>query len=177
MTSWMPPRVIKRVLPGRNRKMVAVKLWRRITSTVVGVLTFTVAALAYADEAPATRTSIGIWIDPAAMSTLPTSGPAWDNVRQAANESTGAPDISNQEDPTNVAVMAKALMFARTGDERFRTEVVDACMAAIGTEMGGRTLALARELGGGGHHNASGAQVEGSLDQVQADVFKRLGIS
>jgi len=37
--------------------------------------------------------------------------------------------------------------------------------------------ALARELGGGGHHNASGAQVEGSLDQVQADVFKRLGIS
>ncbi len=36
--------------------------------------------------------------------------------------------------------------------------------------------ALARELGGGGHHNASGAQVTGSLDEVRATVFNRLGI-
>jgi hypothetical protein len=43
--------------------------------------------------------------------------------------------------------MAKALVYVRTGDEKYRTEVIDACMAAIGTEEGGRTLALARELG------------------------------
>lgn len=36
--------------------------------------------------------------------------------------------------------------------------------------------ALARELGGGGHHNASGAQVDGSLDEVRSKVFTRLGI-
>jgi phosphoesterase RecJ-like protein len=37
--------------------------------------------------------------------------------------------------------------------------------------------ALARELGGGGHHNAAGATVQGSLDEVRSDVFNRLGIS
>ena len=34
--------------------------------------------------------------------------------------------------------------------------------------------ALAREMGGGGHHNAAGAQVEGTLEQVQFTVFDRL---
>jgi len=36
--------------------------------------------------------------------------------------------------------------------------------------------ALSRELGGGGHHNAAGAQVDGSLDEVCALVARRLGI-
>ena len=36
---------------------------------------------------------------------------------------------------------------------------------------------LARELGGGGHHNAAGATVQGSLEEVRANVFNRLGIS
>lgn len=35
---------------------------------------------------------------------------------------------------------------------------------------------LAREMGGGGHHNAAGAQVVGTLEEVRASVFKRLGI-
>jgi len=158
MTIWTLPRVIKRAFPWRNRKKYEVlrasiviptsayTAWRRTINTVVCILTFAVAALAHAEEAPAARAQIGIWIDPAALSSRPASGPAWDNIRKAANESTGAPDISNQDDATNVAVMAKALMFARTGDQSYRTEVVDACMAAIGTEAGGRTLALAREL-------------------------------
>jgi hypothetical protein len=141
MTSWKSPWAIKRAFPWRNRKVC-----RRMMSTVVGILTLSVATLAYAEEAPATRTSIGIWIDPGVLSSLPASGPAWDSVLGVANEPIGAPDLSNQDDSTNVAVMAKALMFARTGDARYRTEVVDACMAAIGTEEGGRTLALGREL-------------------------------
>jgi phosphoesterase RecJ-like protein len=33
---------------------------------------------------------------------------------------------------------------------------------------------LAREFGGGGHHNAAGAQVCGKIDQVIADLFTRL---
>ena len=36
--------------------------------------------------------------------------------------------------------------------------------------------ALARGLGGGGHHNAAGAQVAGTIDGVRAIVFNRLGI-
>jgi hypothetical protein len=122
------------------------KSWRRTVSTVVGILTFSVAAFSYAAEPPAARKTIGIWVDPAALSSLPTSGSAWENILDEASESTDSPNISDQTDPTNVRVMAKALVFARTGDERYRTEVVAACMAAIGTEEGGRTLALGREL-------------------------------
>jgi phosphoesterase RecJ-like protein len=33
---------------------------------------------------------------------------------------------------------------------------------------------LARELGGGGHHNAAGVVIRGTLDQIRADVFARL---
>ncbi|EAT15978.1 DHH family phosphoesterase [Desulfuromonas acetoxidans] len=35
--------------------------------------------------------------------------------------------------------------------------------------------ALARELGGGGHHNAAGAVLHGTLDEVHTQVFERLG--
>lgn len=34
--------------------------------------------------------------------------------------------------------------------------------------------ALSREFGGGGHHNAAGAVVDGTLDEVRATVFSRL---
>lgn len=158
MTSWTSPDVTKRTFPWRNRKnygailasiivpVSAYTVWRRTIRAIMGILTFSIAALAHAEEAPAARASIGIWMDPAVVSSLPASGPAWDKLLRAANESIGVPDLSNQDDSTNVAVMAKALMYARTGDERYRTEVVDACMAAIGTEEGGRTLALGREL-------------------------------
>jgi hypothetical protein len=45
-----------------------------------------------------------------------------------------------------VNTLAKALVYARTGDERYRTEVINLVMAAIDTELGGRTLALGRNL-------------------------------
>ena len=90
--------------------------------------------------------SKGIWISREEISKLPTSGEAWQNVKSAADESTDSPNISDQNDPTNVRVMAKALVYVRTGDERYRQDVIAACMAAIGTEKGGRTLAMGREL-------------------------------
>lgn len=64
----------------------------------------------------------------------------------AASEPTDAPNLSDQDDPTNVRVMAKALVFVRTGQARYRAEVVASCMSAIGTESDGETLALGREL-------------------------------
>jgi len=95
-----------------------------------------------AQAAPASR---GIWIAPERLASLPTQGPAWEALRRAAESALRRPDLSNQEDPTNVLVLAKALVAARTGDARLREQVVHACAAAIGTE-GGRTLALGREL-------------------------------
>jgi hypothetical protein len=99
--------------------------------------------------APAVRDASAagtIWIDPVRLASLPTEGPAWENLLRAAQESTRAPNLSDQEDPTNVRVLAKALVFARTSEERYREEVIEACLAAIGTERGGATLALGREL-------------------------------
>ena len=88
----------------------------------------------------------GIWLSREEISALPVSGSGWNNVKNAADHSIGTPDLSNQDDPTNVHVLAKALVYVRLGDEKYRNEVIDACMAAINTENGGRTLALAREL-------------------------------
>ncbi|MGH7450446.1 MAG: alginate lyase family protein [bacterium] len=98
---------------------------------------------AMAAEAGATP---GIWINATEIATLPTSGTAWQKLKTEADKLAGAPKLSNQDDPVNVRIMAKALVFARTKNERYRTEVINACMAAIGTEKGGRTLALGREL-------------------------------
>jgi hypothetical protein len=88
----------------------------------------------------------GIWISPQEIRALPVTGPAWDNLKQAADTPTPSPRLSDQDDPSNVRVLAKALVYARTGQERYRQEVIAACRQIIGTELGGRTLALGREL-------------------------------
>jgi hypothetical protein len=105
------------------------------------------AGLALALAAPVRAgAAVGIWTSAEELAALPTSGKAWDAVLAAANEAISDPKLSDQEDPDNVRVMARALVFARTGEARYRDEVVAACRAAIGTEAGGRTLALGREL-------------------------------
>jgi hypothetical protein len=88
----------------------------------------------------------GIWISPANLASLPTSGSAWNNLKSEADSSAGTPDLSDQNQRNNVTVMAKALVFARTGEEKYRAEVRQQLEMAIGTEAGGRTLALGREL-------------------------------
>ena len=88
----------------------------------------------------------GIWIGRSEVQGLPKEGAAWDALLKAAKKSTRSPNLSNQDDMTNVRVLAKALVFVRTGEASYRDQVVEACMKAIGTERGGRTLSLAREL-------------------------------
>jgi hypothetical protein len=90
--------------------------------------------------------SIGIWVTPQELAALPTSGPAWAALLEEANEPAGEPDLSDSNDDTDIRTMAKALVFARTGEEAYRQEVIETCLAAIGTEDGGRTLALGRNL-------------------------------
>ncbi len=89
----------------------------------------------------------GIWISPEALAARPTSGTAWANLVDAASGACSTPDLSNQDDPANVCVMAKALVYARTGDLRRQNEVVDALWAVVNAgTYNGRALALGREL-------------------------------
>ncbi len=88
----------------------------------------------------------GIWVSRDEIDKLPESGTAWESLRAAADRVQGPPDLSNQDDPANVLVLARALVYAKTGIEKYRSGVVEACMAAMGTQRGARTLALGREL-------------------------------
>jgi hypothetical protein len=88
----------------------------------------------------------GIWISRAEIMALPMSGPAWNALKAQADKPAGIPKLSDQNQNNNVYVLAKALVHVRTGVESYRTEVRQNCMAAINTELGGRTLALGREL-------------------------------
>ncbi len=88
----------------------------------------------------------GIWLCAEDVRNRPTEGTAWAALLRAARRPTGPPRLADQEDNTDLRVLAKALLYARTGDEAIRDQVVAICMAAIGSEKGGRTLALGRNL-------------------------------
>lgn len=94
------------------------------------------------------RNDKGIWISAEDIAKLPTSGTAWENLLRAAQQPTNAPNIFDQNDPTNVLVLAKALVFARLKEEKYRDEVIAALRAVIATQASSeaRTLALGREL-------------------------------
>ena len=69
--------------------------------------------------------------------------------------------------PRSVRGVEVAIFFRQLGPDRYK----------VGFRSKGRidVGALARELGGGGHHNAAGAVVEGSLASVHDRVFSRVG--
>jgi hypothetical protein len=87
-----------------------------------------------------------IWITREEVRALPMSGPAWTALKSKADSPAGTPNLSNQDDNCDVIVLAKALAHVRTGIETYRTQVRLSCMAAIDTEVGGESLALARNL-------------------------------
>jgi hypothetical protein len=79
---------------------------------------------------------------------LPMSGSAWSALKSRADSSVGSPDISNQDEGADLTVLAKALVWARTDTTSYRTAALAGIKAAVGTEAGGRTLALGRNLPG-----------------------------
>ena len=120
----------------------AFKGWKNIeTLTVNGnkVLTATFS------PQPAPRFAVGIWTSAAEISKLPVTGLTWNNLKAGADAPIGKPNLADNEDSVNVAILAKALVYARTGNEAYRQAVITGCMQAIGTE-GTETLALGREL-------------------------------
>ena len=95
-----------------------------------------------------TMPALGIWIGPAELAALPDFGAAWSNLLGEASGSCGSVDLADQEQSTNVCVLAKALVFARTGTPSYRSDVVSAIrQIANGSTYTGRALALGRELG------------------------------
>ena len=78
--------------------------------------------------------------------TGPTSGPAWTALKSWADKSVTSPSVDDQDDPDNVITLAKALVYARTGEASYRAQVVDA-LTRVQSSGIGRALALGRELG------------------------------
>jgi hypothetical protein len=87
----------------------------------------------------------GIWISRAELAQRPTSGAAWDRLLQDAARAPGTANISDQDSNHDVYTLAAALVCARTGE--YCTKARQQVLAAIGTETGGRWLAVGRNLG------------------------------
>ena len=103
---------------------------------------------AYSNVAAGTVEDLGIWVSASRLQQLPTSGPAWNNVLASANSSCGTVNLTDQEQMTNVCVMAKALVFARIGGNQYRADVVSAVNQIVSAPTyNGRALSLGRELG------------------------------
>jgi hypothetical protein len=89
-----------------------------------------------------------VWISPQELSVRPTSGAAWSALLAAAGKTCAIPDLTDQNDTANVCVLAKALVYARTGDPTMRLRVVDALWHIVtAPPYSGHALSLGRELG------------------------------
>jgi hypothetical protein len=100
----------------------------------------------------------GIWISPAELAQLKMEGVHWKRLKSQAQAPAGSPNLSDQDQKNNVYVLAKALVYARCRLAPMHVqcldiplgslydEVVSQVMNAMGTETGGRTLALGRKL-------------------------------
>jgi hypothetical protein len=124
--------------------MIRCRAVRRSLAFVVGALLLGCAATSAAGAAAPVRP--GIWLSPAEVQRLPERGPAWAQLVQVADEPMGHADIADQNSDHDIHVLGAALVYARTGEARFYRKAAAGVMDAIGTERGGRTLALARGL-------------------------------
>ena len=89
-----------------------------------------------------------LWVERDVVRSLPTSGTGWERLADDALGNWGTPDIQDQNSNHDVHTLAGALYAVRTNDTAMRGRVVEAIEGAVGTERGGRTLALARNLTG-----------------------------
>jgi len=88
----------------------------------------------------------GAWISYDTLMTLPTDGVAWNNIFNAAQKDISNPNLSDQNDNTDVYTLAKALVGVRLDNQTYIDQVHSTLLKVINTEDGGRTLALGRNL-------------------------------
>lgn len=119
-----------------------------MNTRVLAAVTLVVVTLSF--PVPSRAQSVlsqGLWISKSELAKLPTSGTAWTSLNAAAQVTCTRPNLSDQEDPANVCIMAKALVFARTGNATMRLRVVEALTAIVNSGVyQGRALSLGREL-------------------------------
>jgi hypothetical protein len=68
--------------------------------------------------------SAGLWLTPAEIAKLPTSGSTWEHLKSAADSDLGQPNIADQNSKHDTNTLAAALVSARTGDARYRFKFV-----------------------------------------------------
>jgi hypothetical protein len=94
-----------------------------------------IGLLVFAAIATGSARGQGIWIAPEEIGGLPTDGPAWEAVLDAADRSSyGEPNLADQDSGHDTKVLAAALVYARTGDASYRARAVAELMAVVGTE-------------------------------------------
>ena len=124
---------------------------RVITTLIVHVLAVLLALatiLVVARLSPISAATDTILMSRTELLSRPTSGAAWTALKARADSSIGTPDISNQDESADVTTLAKGLVYARIGGAGYRADVIAALKRAVGTEAGGRTLALGRNIAG-----------------------------
>ncbi|MBN2411924.1 T9SS type A sorting domain-containing protein [candidate division KSB1 bacterium] len=91
----------------------------------------------------------GIWTSAEELAGKPMEGPAWEAVLSAANNaSPNAASVSDQDSNNNAEILAAGIVYARTGESKYRDKVVVACeKLANAGKPDDRTLAWARETG------------------------------
>lgn len=95
---------------------------------------------------PPSTSDGGLWISRAALRALPQSGAAWQRVKAAADGSLGTPNLSDLNSMHDTTTLAVALVYGATNDASYRAKAASAILSAIGTEQGGRTLEVSRNL-------------------------------
>jgi len=95
---------------------------------------------------PAGAQTRSIWLSPAELQALPTSGAAWSSLAAEAQADWGPASVADQGSEHNTSTLAGALYAARVGDAAMREKTLSALEAAVGTEVGGTTLGLGRNL-------------------------------
>lgn len=95
---------------------------------------------------PPPPSGAGLWISADQIARLPISGAAWDRMKAAADGDLGTPTLADFNANHDVRTLAVALVYARTGDARYRQKATEAISAAIGKEAGGLVIMMARNL-------------------------------
>jgi hypothetical protein len=114
----------------------------------LAVLLASATILVVARLSPTSAATDTILMSRSELLSRPTNGAAWTALKARADSSIGTPDISNQDESADVTTLAKGLVYARIGGASYRADVIAALKRAVGTEVGGRTLALGRNLPG-----------------------------
>ena len=77
---------------------------------------------------------------------IPATGPAWDEMYDAAHSTWGAPTIADQNSNDDTDTLAGALVAVRTEDPVLANKVTQHLLALAQSHPYDRVLALAREL-------------------------------